>query len=182
MADIRNDPAVYTPFRPVPEVQPWLDALKQKALRYPVMVVHGVSRTGKTEWAGSLFERPLVLQVGSSDHFPDGMREYNKKDHDAVILDDVRDMQWLREHQEKLQGKYNVHVSFAPTAGGTCSYKKNLYKVPFVLTVNNSTRNLDFLSTDDFCSKPDNVFFLSFAARPGVAPPQTAWPLQAIAS
>ena len=46
MADIRSDPAVYTPFKPVPEVQPWLDAFKQKALRYPVMVVHGVSRTG----------------------------------------------------------------------------------------------------------------------------------------
>ena len=179
MADIRNDPEVYTPFSPVPEVQPWLDVFTRKALRYPVMLVHGVSRTGKTEWASSLFERPLILQVGSSSFFPEGMRDFTRRKHDVVILDDVRNLEFIRENQEKLQGKYNVQVPFAPTAGGTCAFKKDLYRVPFVLTVNNSTRNLDFLETDDFCSKAENVFFLSFSARPGEAPPHTAWPLQA---
>ena len=107
------------------------------------------------------------------------MREFKKNKFDAVILDDVRDLEFAREHQEKLQGKYNAQVPFAPTAGGTCAFKRDLYKVPFVLTVNNSTRNLDFLRSDDFCSKQANVFFLSFGARPGEVPPQTAWPLKA---
>ena len=177
--DIRNDPEVYTPFKPVPEVQPWLDTFKKKALRYPVLLVHGVSYTGKTEWATSLFERPLQLQVGSQSYFPEGMREFDRKKFDAVILDDVRDLSFVREHQEKLQGKYNVQVPFAPTSGGTCAFKRDLYRVPFVLTVNDSTRNLDFLRSDDFCSKRQNVFLLSFADRPGEEPPRTAWPLEA---
>jgi hypothetical protein len=31
-----RDPDVYTPFKPAPEVQPWLDTFKTTALRYPV--------------------------------------------------------------------------------------------------------------------------------------------------
>ena len=177
IAEIRNDPDVYVPFKPVPEVQPWLDAFRKKALRYPVLLIHGASRSGKTEWAGSLFKNPLKLLVGSQTHFPDGMREFNRKVHDAVILDDVRDLEFLREHQEKLQGKYDVHVPFAPTAGGTRAYKRYLYKVPFVVTVNDSTRNLSFLASDDFCKKTENVFFLSFCSRPGEVAPKTAWPV-----
>ena len=79
------------------------------------------------------------------------------------------------EHQEKLQGKYNSLVEFASTAGGTCAFWKDLYKVPVVLTVNNSTSNLDFLATDDFCAKPENVCFLGFPTRPGEASPNTSW-------
>ena len=71
------------------------------------------------------------------------MREFNKRKFDAVILDDVRDLEFVRQHQEKLQGKYDVQVPFAPTPGGTCVFKRDLYRVPFVLTVNNSTRNLN---------------------------------------
>ena len=135
-------------------------------------------RIGKTEWASSLFKNPLKLQVGSRTYFPEGMREFNKRKFDAVILDDVRDLEFVREHHEKFQGKYDYQVPFAPTPGGTCAYKRDLYKVPFVLTVNNSTRNLDFLMSDDFCNKPENVYFLSFGSRPGEEPPQTVWPLQ----
>lgn len=178
VVEIRQDPDVYTPFQNVPEVQPFLDSFKKTALRYAVLLIHAISRTGKTEWATSLFTNPLQLQVGSQTYFPEGMREFKRGKFDAVILDDVRDLEFLREHQEKLQGKYNVQVPFAPTPGGTCAFKRDLYRVPFVLTINNSTRNLDFLRTDDFCSKRENVFFLSFASRPGQEPPQTTWPLE----
>ena len=101
----------------------------------------------------------------------------SRKFHDGIVLDDVRDLQFVVEHQEKLQGKYNGVVQFASTAGGTCAFWKDLWKVPVVLTVNNSTRNLSFLATDDFCSKPGNVVFLSFASRPGEVAPCTSWPL-----
>ena len=107
------------------------------------------------------------------------MWELKKGKLDAAMLDDVRDLEFVREHQEKLQGKYIVLVPFAPTPGGTCAFKRDLYSVPFALIVNNSTRNLDFLRSDDFCSKPANAFFLSIGSRPGEEPPQTAWPLKA---
>ena len=106
------------------------------------------------------------------------MRQFDKKRFDGIVLDDVRDLAFLAEHQEKLQGNYEAEVEFASTVGGTCAYCKDLWKVPVVVTVNFSTRNLSFLATHDYLSKKENVHFLSFAGRPGEAPPQTSWPLQ----
>jgi len=127
----------------------------------------------------SLFENPLQLQVGSQTYFPEGTREFKRQKFDAVILDDVRDLEFAPEHQERLQGEFNALVLVASTPGGTCAFKRDLYRAPFVLTVNNSTRNLDFLRSDDCCSNNQNVFFLSFGSRPSDEPPQTAWPLKA---
>ena len=56
-------------------------------------------------------------------------------------------------------------------------FEKDLWGVPVVATVNNSTHNLEFLATHDYLSKKENVHFLSFAGRPGVTAPQTKWPL-----
>ena len=175
---LRNNPAVYQPFKPVPEAAAWLATFASERMRYPVLLVHAPSHTGKTEWASSLFQKPLELKVGTLKQFPEGMRRFDKSVHDALVLDDVRDLQFVVDHQEKLQGKYTDAIEFATTPGGGCAFWKDLYKVPVVLTVNNTTRNLDFLSTDDFCCKPKNVCFLSFAGRPGEAPPRTSWPLQ----
>ena len=108
-------------------------------------------------------------------HFPEGMRRFSRQKHDGLVLDDVRDMKFATEHQEKLQGKYNRLVEFASTQGGTCAFTRNLYRVPVVLTVNNSTRNLGLLTTDDFLCNPSNVLFLRFPGTPGDAPPQSNW-------
>ena len=179
---IQSNPEIYQPFdKPVPEAVAWLDVFKKDALRYPMLVVHAPSFTGKTEWALSLFKRPLELKVGMLTTFPETMRSFNPKLHDGIVLDDVRDMNFLVEHQEKLQGKYNGVVEFGSTAGGTCAYWRNLYGVPVVVTVNNSTRNLDFLATDDFLSNPGNVHLVRFSGRPGEAPPQTKWTVDSAA-
>ena len=69
-------------------------------------------------------------------------------------------------------------LEFASTTGGTCTYYQDLWGVPVVATVNNSTHNLEFLATHDYLSKKENVHFLSFAGRPGVTAPQTKWPLR----
>lgn len=173
---LRNNPLVYQRFEHVPEAATWLQTFDSERLRYPVLLVHAPSHTGKTEWASSLFANPLELKVGTLAQLPEGMRRFQRAVHDGVVLDDVRDLQFLVDHQEKLQGRYNGLVEFATTAGGTCAFLKDLYKVPFVLTVNNTTRNLDYLATNDFCSKPENVCFLSFLGRPGEAAPKTRWP------
>ena len=47
-------------------------------------------------------------------------------------------------------------VEFASTAGGTCAFFKDLFAVPFVVTVNDSTRNLDFLSAHDWLGLEKN--------------------------
>eukprot|EP00973_Karenia_brevis_P037378 5152222-Karenia_brevis.AAC.1 len=37
-ARLRSNPALYQPFKPVPEAQAWLALFKQDALRYPLLL------------------------------------------------------------------------------------------------------------------------------------------------
>ena len=159
------------------EARAWLELFAKDALRYPLLLVLAPYHKGKTEWGKSLFKQPFKLEVGSLGHFPEKMRRFDKKRFDGIVLDDVRDLAFVAEHQEKLQGNYEAEVEFASTAGGTCAYYKDLWKVPVVVTINYSTRNLDFLASHDYLSKKENVHFLSFPGRPGEAPPKTSWPL-----
>ena len=67
------------------------------------------------------------------------------------VLDDVRDLEPPSRHHEKIQA--TDVVEFASTPGGGCAYKKDLYRLPIVVTVNNTTRNLDRLRDHDFLLK-----------------------------
>ena len=176
---IRNNPDIYQPFKPVPEALEWLQLFTKDALRYPLLAVFAPSFCGKTEWAESLFSNPLKLLVGELQHFPDGVRELDRKFHDGVVLDDVRDLEFVSRHQEKLQGKYSSVVTFAETPSGQYSFTKDMYRLPMVITINQSTRNLHYLETHDFCSKKDNVRVLCFQGRPGEVPPTETLQLKA---
>ncbi len=176
---LRSNPELFQPFKRVPEAEAWLKLFEKDALRYPLLVLYAPSYSGKTEFAKSLFKRPLKVEVGTLTHFPEKMRQYSRKSHDGLVVDDVRDLAFLAEHQEKLQGNYEAELEFASTAGGTCAFELDLWKVPVVVTVNRSTHNLDFLATHDYLSKKENVHFLGFTGRPGEVAPQTSWPLQA---
>ena len=142
-----------------------------------MLLVHAPSRKGKTLWACSLLAKPLKLQVGKLEFFPDGLRALNRKIHDGLVLDDVRDLVFLSNQQEKIQA--TDVVEFASTPGGGCSYKKDMYRLPIVVTVNDSTRNLHYLQEHDFLSNRDNVRVLSFSGRPGEAPPRDTLPQRA---
>ena len=148
--------ARFEAFELVPEAQKWLDLFKEERDRYPFLVVLGPSLTRKTEWAKSLFQNPLQLDVGTLDHFPDGMRAFDRNVHDGVVLDDVRDFGFLVHHQEKLQGKVDRVVTFAETPSGGYSYRRWLWRVPFVVTANYTTKQRGLLTTDDFLGNLDN--------------------------
>ena len=123
-------------FEPVPEAQQWLDLFKTERDRYPFLVVLGPSLSRKTEWAKSLFQNPLQLDVGTLEHFPDGMRAFSRTVHDGIVLDDVRDFRLLVHHQEKVQGKVDRVVSFAETPAGGYRYERWLWRVPLVVSAN----------------------------------------------
>ncbi|CAE7470127.1 unnamed protein product [Symbiodinium sp. CCMP2592] len=161
-ARLRSNPELYQPFPLVPEAQACLGTFKEDRLRYPLLVVLGASQTGKTEWVKSLFRKPLELKVGSLQVFPEAMRSFDRRVHDGIILDDVRDIAFLSEQQDKMQGKYDARVEFATTPGGTCAYSKYLFAVPIAVTINKSTRNLDFLDTHDWLKHPSNRVLLNF--------------------
>ena len=159
---IRGNPRLFRPFPRVPEVEAWLKQFKADKMRYPILVVLGASHTGKTEWAKSLFRQPLELKVGALQHFPEGMRRFTRGTHDGLILDDVRDMQFVVQHQEKLQGKYDSLVEFASTPGGALAYTKDLFAVPVVVTANYTTANRDMLHDNDWLKLPENRVLIHF--------------------
>ena len=46
------------------------------------------------------------------------MRAFDWSFHDGIILDDVRDLDFLAQQQDKVQGNYDVQVEFATTPAG----------------------------------------------------------------
>ena len=129
-------------------------------------MVIGPSRSKKTEFAKSLFKNPLELKVGVLQHFPDGMRAFQRKKHDAVILDDIRDFSFLVLHQEKLQGESDFRVEFASTPGGQCAFSKWLHRVPLVVTANNTTKCPELLDNNDFLGNLENRVVVRLARPP----------------
>ena len=88
--------------------------------------------------------------------FPDTLRTFSRVRHDAIILDDVRDLAFVAENQDKLQGKYDGEIEFASTQGGKCRYHLDLFAIPIVVTINYSTKNRNLLSTHDWLGNPAN--------------------------
>lgn len=164
---IRENQTLNPGWPTVPEVTSWLNKFNEDALRYPILFICGPSHEGKTEYAKSLFKNPCKVEIGYLQHFPSTMRTFSRQSHDGIILDDIKDCQFIVDHQEKLQGKYDILVEFSSTLGGTCAYTKYLFRVPIVCTANNATKNLDFLSTNDWLCKADNCVVVRW-------PPATA--------
>ena len=168
---IKNNPDLYTPFSEVPKAAQWLAEFNQEAMRYPVLLVHAPSYAGKSEWAVSLFKKPLYVEIGAQCMWPARMKKLDRSVHDGIVLDDLRDLRFLEDQQEKLQGKYNRPVELFNTPGGELAVTLDLYRLPMVFTINNDTKNLDLLKTSDFLKKRTNVRVLSFSGRPGESPP-----------
>ena len=100
---LQSNTSLLRQFPAVPEAQAWLQLFQHDALRYPLLVVLSGSFTGKTWWVKSLFQKPLLLRVGHLvDYFPAAMREFSRSKCDGIILDDVRDLEFLSKHQDKL--------------------------------------------------------------------------------
>ena len=159
---VRSNPALNPPFPVYPAVVVWKQLFERDAMRYPVLIVLGPSLSGKTEFAHSLFKNALELKVGALTYMPDKLRLFNRRTHDGIIFDDLRDLTWLTDHQDKIQGKYNAILEFGSSPGGQCAYYKYLFKVPMVATCNFSTQSLGLLETHDWLGKPANRVLVHF--------------------
>ena len=159
---IQSNPDLWQPFPEVPAATALQQLFQRDAMRYPILVAVGPSRSRKTEWAKSRFRNALELKIGTLGEFPDAMRGFDRREHDGLVLDDIRDAAFLVRHQEKIQGKYNSIIEFAETPGGTCVYSKDMWAVPIIATMNHSTANLHLFQTDDFLSNPENRVLLTW--------------------
>ena len=90
-------------------------------------------------------------------------------------LDDVRNATFVTDHQRVAQSRYDdAEILFASTSGGTCEYTKYLYRVPFIVTANPSTENLEYLHTHPWLGKAENRSVLELTEEAFEPPPSMA--------
>ena len=99
---VRGNPELYQPFGRVRGAEEYLALFEQERMRYPVLLVHAPSYAGKSEFAVSLFKKPLYLEIGASGLWPPGMKQLDRSTHDGLVLDDLRDLEFIHANQEKL--------------------------------------------------------------------------------
>ena len=138
---------------------------------YILVFVHRLVALSPRDLFGSFRCRPalflLRVCLAILEHFPDGLRKFQRKVHDGIVLDDMRDFYFCELHQEKLQGKVDTEVEFATTPSGQYAFSKWLWRVPIVVTANYTTKNRDLLDTSDFLANTDNrVLVERTAPRP----------------
>ena len=151
-----------------PLVEEWRAEFLQDALRYRILIILSYSKCGKTEFAKNLWPTPLVLRIGSSEHWPDTLRQFERGRHTHLVLDDVRDLAWVARQQDKVQGVWDEELEFGTTQGGTCAYQKYLFRVPIVVTANMSTEHLEYLDSaeaHDFLGREENRVVLRLTER-----------------
>ena len=162
---------LYKPMKEFPVLIQWWDLFAKDApdaLRFPILVLLAPSRCGKTELAMSLFKAPLKVQIGNLVHFPDRMRDFQRGHHDGIVVDDVRDLSFVVQHQEKFQGKYSEPVGFGSSPCGQNSYKRYLHNIPMVVTINCGTSGTELLHEDDFLGNPQSRVLFELKESPFV--------------
>ena len=89
---IRSNPVVFRLMKKSPKLEAWREPFRGPgdALRWPILIVSGKSHSGKTELVKSLSTSPVELKIGSLPHFPAKMRQFSRKLHDGLVVDDVR--------------------------------------------------------------------------------------------
>ena len=95
----------------------------------------------------------------------DVYEEYLYKSRDKVVAR-KRNLKFVADNQDKLQGKYDAMVEFGSTPGGVCAYQKYLYQVPVAVTINYSTANLEYLETHGWLKNSGNRVLVTFPIAP----------------
>ena len=89
------------------------------------------------------------LAERSQNEGDSGYMGYTKKAPKVKMEDQIGEMYYVsrpskKSTMEELVGKGDV-FEFASTPGGSCSYKKVLYRLPLVAVVNDNARGLHYL-------------------------------------
>jgi hypothetical protein len=91
----------------------------------------------------------MTLEIGTKAQFPALLRTFEPGVHDAMVLDDVRDLAFLSENQEKLQAKYNAIIEFGTTPSEEYAYHHYFFQVPIAATISRDTKNREWLEPGD---------------------------------
>eukprot|EP00973_Karenia_brevis_P084420 11715477-Karenia_brevis.AAC.1 len=107
-----------SPLQPVihfPKVETFTDFFREAAWRRPMLVIIGSTNTGKSELAKVVLQK-VGKVLGLSEHLEltvetDNLLDLSQFDvtrHAGVVLDGVRNVEFLIENRESLQGRPKI--------------------------------------------------------------------------
>ena len=119
----------------VARLKPWISQYGNELPRYMFLVLRGVSRAGKSTLAKALGKRPFVQTVQSATA-PD-LKGFSRTTHDYILFDNVNSMDFVLASRALFQANVDVHT-LAESRTGLYAYKVWLWRVPLVVTVDDS--------------------------------------------
>ena len=105
------------PFREFDAVREWENSFLTVNFRWKLLVLVADSASGKSSLAEALFSRPLVLTVEEAEHLD--LRSFECDGHDGLVLDDLRNLQFLHANQESCKGRTIGHSLSSTRLGAT---------------------------------------------------------------
>ena len=100
--------------------------------RYDILVLRAGSKSGKTQYALSLYER--VWEQLIEDLPVPNFRSFNTDEHQAILLDNVNSAQFILDNRGLLMARNVVH-QLSQTATGLYTYPCYLHRVPIMITM-----------------------------------------------
>ena len=123
---------IRAPFRTFPAVRLWEDSFLALDFRWKLLALVADSASGKSNYAESLFSKPLVLTVEEAEHLD--LRSFQCDEHDGLVLDNCNSWAQLLRWRAALQAR-NSKSRGGQSATNVHSYPQYLYGVAVVATV-----------------------------------------------
>ena len=124
------------PLRPYSNtVLSWLSSYEQVDTRYPILVLHGASRLGKTELAKHIKGAAATLVVDCEGALYPDLRAFDPKKHQAVICDEICGPSFVLGNKKVLQQHVDgARLGQSPTQRD--AYEVFLWRTPVMVTTN----------------------------------------------
>eukprot|EP00959_Pyramimonas_sp_CCMP1952_P030028 629809-Pyramimonas_sp.AAC.1 len=123
---------IRAPFRTFPAVRQWEDSFLALDFRWKLLALVADSASGKSNYAESLFSKPLVLTVEEAEHLD--LRSFQCDEHDGLVLDNCNSWAQLLRWRAALQAR-NSKSRGGQSATNVYAYPQYLYGVAVVATV-----------------------------------------------
>ena len=122
---------IRAPFRTFEEVKRWEDSFLQLDFRWKLLALVADSAAGKSNYAESLFDNPLVLTVEDADALD--LKSFECDRHDGIVLDNCNSWGQILKWRAVLQAR-NAKSRGGQSATNVFSYVQYLFGVAIVAT------------------------------------------------
>ena len=133
------------PFRVLPAVNEWKNSFETLQFRYKFLVLEGPSKMGKTEFCKSL--SPCLLEVDCSNAESPDLKEYQPKQHTAVLFDEASAKMVIR--YKKLFQSGAFWVTCCGSSTNMFSYKVWVHRKMLIVSSNKWSFEVDAMPKTD---------------------------------